>query len=134
MLLEKSEVFFFFFFFFFFFQNKTNAIPHSGFYSSAFVYSHFFLKDSVYLLFAYCLVHYLREVFWNLGLHQIARIERWIERKIFQGFWTHEEIEFHNLTLSFHYRLPVVEKCLEKCLLIVDIIFFGDELPFIWKC
>ena len=67
MLLEKSEVFFFFF------KNKTNAIPHWGFYSSTFVYSHFFLKDSVYLLFAYCLVHYLREVFWNLGLHQIAR-------------------------------------------------------------
>ena len=39
-----------------------------------FIYNNgFFLKDSVSLLFAYYLVHYLREAFWNLGLHHPDR-------------------------------------------------------------
>ena len=39
-----------------------------------FIYNNgFFLKDSVSLLFAHYLVHYLREAFWNLGLHHPDR-------------------------------------------------------------
>ena len=30
-----------------------------------------------------------------------------------------EETEFHNSKLSFYYRLPVAEKCLKKCKVLV---------------
>ena len=59
---------------------------------------------------------------------------RWIDRienllRVFQKQKrkrTHEEIEFHNSVqdLSFYFGLLVVEKCLEKCLLVNYLMFW----------